>query len=41
MPAEGPRITTEQGSNLVNYTRSFANKKKEGDTKKESDAKPP
>jgi mono/diheme cytochrome c family protein len=39
MPAEGPRITTEQGWDLVNYLRSFA-KKKEGDTKPESEAKP-
>jgi hypothetical protein len=39
MPAEGPRITTEQGSDLVNYTRSFA-RSKEGDTKQESEAKP-
>ena len=39
MPAEGPRITTEQGWDLVNYVRSFA-KKKEGDAKQESEAKP-
>ena len=39
MPAEGPRITTEQGWDLVNYVRSFA-KKKEVDPKRESEAKP-
>jgi Cytochrome C oxidase, cbb3-type, subunit III len=39
MPVEGPRITTEQGWDLVNYVRSFA-KKKEGDAKQESEAKP-
>ena len=39
MPPEGPRITTDQGWDLVNYVRAFA-KKKEGDTKQESEAKP-
>lgn len=33
MPAEGPRITTEQGWDLVNYVRSLAKKK-------DSEAKP-
>jgi len=28
MPAKGPRITTGQGSDLVNYVRSFAKKRK-------------
>ena len=32
MPAEGSRVTTEQGWDLVNYVRSLA-KKKEGETK--------
>jgi len=27
MPAEGPRISTEQGWDLVNYVRSFSKKK--------------
>lgn len=38
MPAEGTRITTEQGWDLVNYVRSLA--KKNADSKPESDAKP-
>jgi mono/diheme cytochrome c family protein len=38
-PAEGSRITIEQGWDLGNYLRSFA-KKKEGDPKQESEAKP-
>ena len=39
MPAEGTRITTEQGWDLVNYVRSLA-KKKDADSKPDSDAKP-
>jgi mono/diheme cytochrome c family protein len=39
MPAEGSRITTEQGWDLVNYVRSLA-KKKEAEPKPESEAKP-
>jgi mono/diheme cytochrome c family protein len=35
MPAEGPRIKTEEGWDLVNYVRSFAKAKD-----KEADAKP-
>jgi mono/diheme cytochrome c family protein len=30
MPAEGPRITTEQGWDLVNYVRSLGKKKDNG-----------
>jgi mono/diheme cytochrome c family protein len=40
MPAEGPRITTEQGWDLVNYIHSLA-KKKDGDAKTDSETKPP
>jgi cytochrome c len=32
MPAEGPRIKTEEAWDLVNYVRAFA-KKKDADTK--------
>jgi mono/diheme cytochrome c family protein len=39
MPAEGTRISTETGWDLVNYVRSFA-KKKEAEPKPESEAKP-
>ena len=35
MPAEGPRIKTEEGWDLVNYVRSFAKSKD-----KDADAKP-
>jgi mono/diheme cytochrome c family protein len=35
MPAEGPRVNTETGWDLVNYVRSFSKK-----TKSESEAKP-
>ena len=38
MPAEGTRISTETGWDLVNYVRSLA-KKKEGESKPESGAK--
>jgi len=37
MPAEGPRIKTEEGWDLVNYVRSFAKGK---DKDKEADTKP-
>ena len=33
MPPEGPRITTEQGWDLVNYVRSFTKKKTDADQK--------
>lgn len=39
MPAEGTRISTEQGWDLVNYVRSLA-KKKDAEPRPESEAKP-
>ncbi|MGC2446009.1 MAG: cytochrome c [Candidatus Sulfotelmatobacter sp.] len=39
MPAEGPRIKTEEGWDLVNYVRAFA-KGKDKDKDKEADTKP-
>ena len=33
MPAEGPRVKTEENWDLVNYVRSFAKKKSEADPK--------
>jgi mono/diheme cytochrome c family protein len=33
MPPEGPRIKTEEGWDLVNYVRSLAKKKAEGEQK--------
>ncbi len=39
MPAEGTRISTETGWDLVNYVRSLA-KKKDAEPKPESEAKP-
>lgn len=40
MPAEGPRVKTEENWDLVNYVRSLANKKKDAEAKVDSSAKP-
>jgi len=36
MPPEGPRVKTEENWDLVNYVRSLAKKKPEGDAKPQS-----